>query len=74
VEKRKSVLITASAKSHKIKTCKNWTVEVLKKLNQIFFLHNNLGNKGNINVKYGKQTESIALNEFKQLSDKNILK
>lgn len=35
---------------------------------------NNLGIKGNINVKYGKQTKSIALYEFKKLLGKNILK
>lgn len=73
-KKERVYRLSASAKAHKIKTCKNWTVEGLKKLNQIFFLDNNLGNKGNINVKYGKQTESIALNEFKHLSEKNILK
>lgn len=53
-KKERMYRLSASAKAHKIKTCKNWTIEGLKKLNQIFFLDTNLGHKGNINVKYGK--------------------
>lgn len=66
---------SASVKAHMIRTFKNCTVEGSKKLKQIIlFLVNNLGIKGNINVKYGKQTKSIALYELKKLLGKNILK
>lgn len=60
-KKERMFRLSASVKAHKTKTCKNWTIEGLKKLNQILFSENNLGIKGNINVKFGKNTDSIKL-------------
>jgi len=68
-KKERVYRLWASAKAHKIKTCKNWTVEGLKKTkpNIFFWTLPNLDNKSDTKVKYGKQTESIAINEFKKI-------
>lgn len=66
-KKERMFRLSVSVKVHTIKTCKNWTVQGLSKLSDTLFLGNDLGHKGNINVKYGKQTKQIAPEVFKTL-------
>lgn len=72
-KKERMFRLSVSVKVHKIKTCKNWTVQGLSKLSDTLFLEDDLGHKGNINVKYGKQTKQIAPEVFKTLWRKDIL-
>lgn len=66
--------LSASVKAHKIKTCKNWTDEGLKHLANILLKENKLGKTGNLNVNYGKKTEGLAIECFKTLTGKDIIK
>lgn len=70
----RKIRLSASVKAHKIKICKSWTDTGLKHLANILLKDNKLGKTGNLNVNYGKKTEVLAIEYFKLLTGKDIIK
>lgn len=66
--------ISASTKAHKIRVCKNLTTVGQFNLVNTFLKKTNLGKKGTINVTYGKNTEAVAIDAYKQMFEKEVLK
>lgn len=73
-KRERKIRLSASMKAHKIKSCKNWSNDGLEQLANTLLLDSNLGKRGNINTKYGQEMEKIALNKFKMLYGKEVLK
>lgn len=68
--------ISASIKAHKIRVYRNLTPNgQIKLVNTFTFLNeNNLGRKATINVTYGKNTEAVAIDTYKQIFNKEVIK
>lgn len=66
--------ISASIKAHKIRVYRNSTPNGQIKLVNTFLNENNLGRKGTINVIYGKNTEAVAIDTYKQIFNKEVIK
>jgi len=66
--------LSASARAHKIKTYRNWSDEGLSILCSTLLKENKLGKQGKINVTYGQLDEPIALETFKQIYNKEVVK
>lgn len=66
--------ISASTKAHKIRVCRNLTSVGQLHLVNTFLKETNLGKKGSINVTYGKNTEGVAIDAYKQMFDKEVIK
>lgn len=66
--------ISASIKAHKIRGCRNLTSVGKLHLVNTFLKETNLGKKGSINVTYGKNSEGVAIDAYKQMFDKEVFK
>ncbi|KAL4111922.1 hypothetical protein QTP88_015789 [Uroleucon formosanum] len=66
--------ISASVKAHKIKTCKNLSVDYQNNLARSLLNEKVLGCQGKINVAYGKKYEEEAVESYYKLFDATILK
>lgn len=66
--------ISASVKAHKIKTCKNLSVDYQNNLARSLLNEKVLGYQGKINVAYGKKYEEEAVESYYKLFDATILK
>jgi len=66
--------ISASVKAHKIKTCKNLSIEHQNNLAISLLNEKVLGYQGKINVAYGKKYEEEAVESYSKLFGATILK
>lgn len=66
--------ISASVKAHKIKSCRNLSVEHQNNLAISLLNENVLGYQGKINVAYGKKYEEEAIESYSKLFGATILK
>ncbi|XP_050062272.1 uncharacterized protein LOC126551923 [Aphis gossypii] len=66
--------ISASLKAHKIKSCKDLSIQNQNKLAISLLTNKNLGYQGKINVAYGKQFENIALDFYSKSFNTSVIK
>ncbi|XP_022167833.1 uncharacterized protein LOC111031989 [Myzus persicae] len=65
--------ISASVKAHKIKTCKNLSVENQERLAETLLTEKELGYQGKINVSYGNKYESEAIMFYSKMFNNIII-
>jgi len=65
--------ISASVKAHKIKTCKNVSVENQERLAETLLIEKELGHQGKMNVSYGNKYESEAIMFYSKMFSNIII-
>ncbi|KAF0751704.1 SWIM-type domain-containing protein, partial [Aphis craccivora] len=65
--------ISASIKAHKIKTCKNLSVENQEMLAETLLIEKDLGHQGKMNVSYGNKYESEAIMFYSKMFSNIII-
>jgi len=66
--------ISASLKAHKIKSCRDLSIQNQDKLAISLLTNKDLGYRGKINVAYGKQFENMALDFYSKSLNISVIK